>query len=309
MNNRLRSIALFTLVITCISCGPQSEKQTVQATPAAQVSKLYKAMPASPEFNAYWYQGKAELCTYDVTQDRYGEIREAEQVNVFVTEDFSKQKHVKLDDPANAGTDRLPVLKLNSIRRFQTGIYDYSIMQSVFTPVDGTPTIKTTCTVQDWCGQVFAQSNLEAGGYQLRSFSYFESEGDEDKRMALSMQEDDLAVRIRINPEGIPTGAVNIMPSILYSRIRHKPYQVQSADIQLEKGEKESVLHLKYTGIPRTLDIRFETAAPHRILGWEETDGGKLTSKGRLKTTRMEAYWTQNSNKFSPMRDSLQLHF
>lgn len=77
----------------------------------------------------------------------------------------------------------------------------------------------------------------------------------------------------------------------------------------MEKGEKESVLRLTYSGIQRTLSIRFETATPHKILGWEETDGGKLTSKGVLKTTRMEAYWSQNSNSFSPLRDSLQLNF
>ncbi len=309
MNHTLRISIPFAALIAFSSCGKQAEKQTTETAPAVQVSKLFKALPTAPGFNEYWYQGKAELSTYTVTQDRYGEIRNAEQVNVFVTEDFSKQKHVKLDDPAKAGTDRIPVLKLNSIRRFHTGIYDYSIMQSVFTPVDATPTLKTTCTVQDWCGQVFAQTNLEAGGYQLRSFSYFESEGDQDMRLALSVLEDDLLLRIRLNPEGIPTGAVNVMPSVLYSRIRHRPYQVQSADLQIEKGEKESVLHLKYSGIQRSLDIRFETASPHRILGWEETDGGKLTSKGVLKTSRMETYWSENSNKFSNLRDSLQLNF
>ena len=309
MNNTFLKTIPLALIIVLNSCGKQAEKASPGATPAVQASKLYKAMPTAPGFNEYWYQGKAELCIYDVKQDRYGEIRDAEQVNIFVTEDFSKQKQVKLDDPVNAGTDRTPVLKLNSIRRFHTGIYDYSIMQSIFTPVDASPTLKTSCTVQDWCGQVFAQTNLESGGYQLRSFSYFESEGDQDMRLALSMLEDDLLLRIRLNPDGIPTGAVNVLPSIVYSRIRHKPYQVQSADLQIEKGEKESILHLKYSGIQRSLDIRYETASPHRILGWVESDGGKQTSSGVLRSTRMDAYWSLNSNKFSTIRDSLQLDF
>lgn len=308
MNFVFQIIAPVALIVVLGSCGSQTEKKEA-AAPVAPVSNLFKAIAPSSAFNEYWYKGKAELSTYEVTQDRYGEIRKAEQVNIFVTEDFSKQKQVKLDDPANAGADRIPVLKLNTVRRFKTGIYDYSIMQSIFTPVDATPTLKTTCTVQDWCGQVFAQTNLEAGGYQVRSYSYFESEGDQDMRLTLSVLEDDLLLRIRLNPAAIPTGAVNVMPSVLYSRIRHRPFQVQSADLQMEKGEKESVLRLTYSGIQRTLSIRFETAAPHKILGWEETDGGKLTSKGVLKTTRMEAYWSQNSNSFSPLRDSLQLHF
>lgn len=308
MNILLQTITPVALIAMLGSCGNQTEKKEA-AVPAAQVSSLFKAAAPSPAFNEYWYKGKAELSTYDVTQERYGETRKAEQVNIFVTEDLSKQKQVKLDDPASAAADRIPVLKLNSVRRFKTGIYDYSIMQSIFTPVDASPTLKTTCTVQDWCGQVFAQTNLEAGGYQVRSYSYFESEGDQDMRLALSILEDDLAVRIRLNPEAIPTGAVNVMPSVLYSRIRHRPFQVQSADLQIEKGEKESVLRLTYSGIQRTLSIRFETAPPHKILGWEETDGGKLSSKGVLKATRMEAYWSENSNTFSNLRDSLQLNF
>jgi hypothetical protein len=110
------------------------------------------AVIAPVGFNDYWYQGKAEITAYAVEQERYGEIRKAEQVNIFVTEDFSARKQVKLDDPAAAGADRVPVLKLNTVRRYHTGIYDYSMMQSVFTPVSGDKTLKTTCSVQDWCG-------------------------------------------------------------------------------------------------------------------------------------------------------------
>jgi len=199
MNFVFQIIVPVSLIAMLGSCGNQTEKKEA-AAPAAQVSNLFKATAPTSAFNEYWYKGKAELSTYEVTQERYGEIRKAEQVNIFVTEDFSKQKQVKLDDPANAGADRIPVLKLNTVRRFKTGIYDYSIMQSIFTPVDATPTLKTTCTVQDWCGQVFAQTNLEAGGYQVRSYSYFESEGDQDMRLTLSVLEDDLLLRIRLNP-------------------------------------------------------------------------------------------------------------
>lgn len=300
---------MLLLPLVFSNCSQPAAPATEVSTRATPVSGLYKATSLAAGFQDYWYKGKAEISTYDVTQDRYGEIRKAEQVNIFVTEDFSKQKHVKLDDPAHAGDDRVPVLKLNTIRRFKTGIYDYSVMQSVFTPIAATPTLKTTCTVQDWCGQAFCQLNLEAGGYQIRSFSYFETEGDQDMRQALSAIEDDLWLRLRLNPENIPTGAINVMPAVLYSRFRHKPFQPQSADIKMEKGDKESTLVLTYSGIQRSLRIRFETAMPHKILGWEEMDGGKLSSKGVLKTTLLEPYWSQNSNKFSPMRDSLLLNF
>ncbi|HPI08792.1 MAG TPA: hypothetical protein PLM41_20495, partial [Saprospiraceae bacterium] len=57
----------------------------------------------------YWFQGKAEIARYKVEQERYGEMRSAQQIMVFVTEDFSASKQVKLDDPAAAGADRVPV--------------------------------------------------------------------------------------------------------------------------------------------------------------------------------------------------------
>ena len=299
-----------TLYCTAIfflpNCGPTTEKPTTSA--ALPASAPVTAL-APISFDDYWYQGKAELSTYEVTQERYGEERPAEQVNIFVTEDFSRQKQVKLDDPAKAGADRVPVLKLNSIRRFRTGIYDYSVLQSVFTPIDGTPTLKITSTVQDWCGHVFTQFNLDKKEYRIRQFSYFEGEGDSDLRLPLTILEDDLWMHLRLHPELIRMGRVLIVPATLYLRFRHEPFEAHTATLVMEKGDRENTLRVTYEDIPRSLTIRFEPASPYRILGWEETDKGKLMSKGRLKTVRLEPYWMQNSNKFDAMRDSLQVHF
>jgi hypothetical protein len=99
----------------------------------------------------------------------------------FVTEDFSKSKQVKLDRPEAAGADRLPVLKLNLVKKFNTGIYPYSLMLSVFSPVDisaSTHAVKTVASVQEWCGMTFTQINNKNGKYETTWNSYFESEGD-----------------------------------------------------------------------------------------------------------------------------------
>lgn len=261
----------------------------------------------------YWYQGKAEISTFDVIQSRYSENRVAEQVNVFVTEDFSSKKYVKLDAAAAAGADRVPVLKLNAIRRFKTGIYDYSLMFSVFSPNQKalSHTLKTAWTVQDWCGQVFAQTNLEPdGSYRLRQFSYFETEGDTDQAFAPELLEDEIWTVLRIDPSRFSKfDAVSVLPSTLYFRFQHKPFKVEKAQISIETGEKESILHLIYKDIPRKLDIRFETAAPYLILGWEEVDGGKLSSKGVLKKSILSDYWARHDNASAPLRDSLSLKF
>lgn len=292
-------IALFSVsaLQNCVNSTP---------TPAVPIN-----LPASA--SNYWYQGKAEISTFDVVQSRYGENRLAEQVNVFVTEDFSAKKQVKLDDAATAGSDRVPVLKLNAIRRFKTGIYDYSLMFSVFSPNQqaSSHTLKTAWTVQDWCGQVFVQTNLEPdGSYRLRQFSYFETEGDTDQSIKPELLEDEIWTALRIDPSRFSKmDEVNVLPSTLYFRFQHKPFKVEKAQIAIDYGEKESVLHLAYTDIPRKLDIRFETAPPYHILGWEETDSGKLSSKGVLKKSILSDYWARHDNASAPLRDSLSLKF
>ena len=262
--------------------------------------------PANP--TNYWYQGLAELSTFTVEQERYGEMRQAEQVNVFVTEDFSDSKHVKLDDPAAAGADRVPVLKLNAIRRYQTGIYDYSMMMSVFTPTQGDDQrpLKTTCTIQDWCGHVFVQTDATAdGAFRVRQFSYFESDGDTDQLVNAALAEDGLWTLVRLNPAALDGLDTTLLPPAFYSRLYHKPYAAQKARLTVEKNEKEHVLHVVYSNIPRKLDIRYEAQPPHRILGWTETGGDKLLSRGTLKKTIMSDYWARHDNASAPLRDSL----
>ena len=167
MKNIVLTFLLSAGVLLLQNCT-DSPLKTVAADASAPVQPVVQL---NPEFNSYWFNGNAELTSYEVEQDRYGELRKAEQVNIFVTEDFSKEMHVKLDAPQNAGADRIPVLKLNWIRRFNTGIYDYSLMQSVFKPLDGSSALKTTTTIQDWCGHVFQQYNRKENGYKLSSRS------------------------------------------------------------------------------------------------------------------------------------------
>lgn len=290
------------------NCSERTDTSSVSKAVPAIAPKIYPTT-LSKDFAAYWYTGVAELCCYDVVQERYGEIRQAEQINIFVTEDLSASKQVKLDDPAKAGSDRVQVLKLNTVRRFHTGIYDYSIMQSVFTPIDGQPTLKITTSVQDWCGQVFLQQNVTENGYRQRGFSYFETEGDQESQLPLALLEDEIWPRLRLDPSALPTGKLDVIPSALYARLRHQPNTAQKAEINIETKGQESLLRLRYTEIDRLLLVRFETNFPHKILGWEELSSGKTVSKGTLKATRKSAYWGEHDNVHAPLRDSLLLQF
>lgn len=261
-------------------------------------------------FADYWYAGEAELNSYDMEQSRYGENRQGEAVMVFVTEDFSKSKQVKLDDPEEAGKDRVPILKLNSIRRFVTGIYDYSMMQSVFTPVDFKQfphSLKTTTTSQDWCGHTFTQFNLQGNDYKVEERSYFESEGDKDFQLNAALLEDEIWNKIRLDPEGLVSENTNVIPSTLYARLLHQPLKPKAARLQIKKQESMSFLVLEYLHMDRSLTIGFEPNFPHKILTWTEQQDGQILSKGSLRKSIKSAYWKKHDNASAFLRDSLQI--
>jgi hypothetical protein len=259
----------------------------------------------SKDFNAYWYAGQAELCSYDFIIDRYGELRKGYAVAVFVTEDFSKSKQVKLDNVVPS--DAIPVLKLNAIQRFETGVYDYSVMQSVFTPIDYKTypnSLKWNTTVQDWCGQVFTQLNLVPTGYKVSQFSYFETEGDEQITTATAMLESELFTRLRIDPASIVSGSQKMIADLSFSRLRHKPVAAITANVTNDAGKCTVV----YPELKRQMEIQYETKSPHTILGWKETTtDGKLISEAKLRKQIKSAYWAHHSEIDAPLRKELGL--
>nr|MBC8554458.1 hypothetical protein [Candidatus Brocadiales bacterium] len=123
------------------------------------------SLPDESDFHSYWYNYGAEITRFELEQNRYGEIHSGHANLIYVTEPFLPDIHVK-SDYESSRKKSIPVLKLNLIKRFNTGIYDYSMMKSVFTPIptEGqqySKTLKVSTTRQDWCGHVYLQYNLE----------------------------------------------------------------------------------------------------------------------------------------------------
>ena len=277
-------------------------------------SNLNEPYKTSAEWNAYWYQGKAELTSYDLIQSRYGELHQGSVVNIFVTEDFSKSKQVKLDDPSSAGNDKLPVFKFNQSIKFVTGIYPYSMMLSTFQPVDinNYPHAdKITASIQEWCGMAFYQMNNRDNKFELEQRSYFEHEGDHDSKIDQVIQEDELWNMIRINPSKLPTGQQSILPGALYLRLAHKPLEPVKAtfDLRNENGINNYVIDMP--SLNRKLSIRFEQTFPYHILGWEDTypgiDGKILTTTAVKKKELIVDYWRTHTNDDRALREQLGL--
>ncbi|MEQ8362057.1 MAG: hypothetical protein RH948_04255 [Cyclobacteriaceae bacterium] len=265
----------------------------------------------SEAFKNYWYAGKAEVNAYTLDQSRYGENRPGKAMLIFVTEAFSKTKHVKLDNPEAANDDKVTVMKLNYTKNFITGIYPYSMMLSSFTPVSRNRypnTLKVTMTSQEWCGHVFSQMNLEKNQYDVSSYSYFEKEGDVQFSTDKVLLEDELFNLIRVDPDHIPLGKIKILPGLFFTRLKHENLKPVDATLSKEGNGNETVYGLQFA--ERLLTIHVSNEFPHKILGWEEefVEGGKkMYTKATLDKTLYTDYWRKNKNEHSSLRDSLGL--
>ena len=296
------SLRITALVITSLlfACSASNPSEPPVNGPTQTLSK---------QFKDYWYDGNAEIASYQLTQSRYGEQRKGSAVWVFVTEDFSAKKQVKLDNPQAAGKDKVSVLKLNALRKFVTGIYDYAIMQSVFTPIEVKQypmSLKTTFSSQDWCGQSFMQLNYRDKGYEVKQFSYFESEGDEKITLPATLLEDEIPNRIRFNPAELPTGQISLIPSAVYARLQHKSIEPQQATVSLEDfSETESLYTIQYDNIDRVVQFRFEKAFPNYITWWREKDGNQPETIATLLKHDRLPYWGLHDNDDLYLRDSI----
>ncbi|MBA3647432.1 MAG: hypothetical protein H0W62_02600 [Chitinophagales bacterium] len=310
----IQCFAVFLIIINIPLIQSCTNDAGASDTTAVQKEDNVALMPMllSDQFKNYWYAGKAEICSYHLKQARYGEIHDGSAVTIFVTEDFSKAKQVKLDHPETAGDDRLPVLKLNLVKKFVTGIYPYSMMMSAFSPVDivNYPhAIKIAASVQEWCGSTYTQLNNRNGKYLVTWNSYFEDEGDKNVTFEKCFLEDELWNLIRITPDHLPVGEQKVLPGSLYTRMTHIPLNVENAVLALKANGDTMLYTINYKTQQHIIDIKFEKSFPHKILGWDETfpgfDGKLLTTIATLDKTIMTNYWTHHNNADRSLRSQL----
>jgi hypothetical protein len=267
------------------------------------------------EFNKYWYNNSAEIGRYELEQARYGEKHNGYAVLVFVTEDLGDESHVKNDQ--GLGGKSIPVLKLNYVKHFTTGIYDYSMMSSVFTPVDQKKngnSLRVTTGAQEWCGHAYMSLDLRFGEYKVESHSYFEGEADKNYSIKRTWLEDELFNMIRLGPNNLPTGELEMVPSTMYCRLMHVEPKPLTVTAELKSEGKSFAYTVYFRELDRKLSISFNNEFPYQILGWEETyesgwgDGKKkLTTKATLTHTRISPYWTENSVGDKKLRKEIGL--
>ena len=266
---------------------------------------------ASPAFWAHWSDGNAELSGYRATVNRYGEMRPAEVVLIYVTEPMNRRTWIK-DDDAPA-PDRVNVIKLNASLKFQTGVYPYSVLTSVFSPVERYrdepfAPVKISLSVQEWCGHVFQAVWPGDDRFASQVMSYFASEGEAREEVPTArgaLYEDALLIQLR-ELDGPFAGGRDwrgsLVPSLWAARRAHRALRPVDASITRSSatldGAPVTRFELRYGDVTRTFDV--EVAAPRRVLAWRGSDGEDV----RLVRTERLPYWRLNHNGDERRRES-----
>jgi len=287
---------------------------------AACVRKAADPAPSverGPEFgDAFWQRwgdGRGELCGYDLETPRYGAIRRGVAVTIVVTETFSNTRRVKADPGRHPKRDEFPVMKLNLVQDFSTGIYDYNLLTSAFValaPVNGrgsgTPT-KVSFSAQEWCGHTYTQLLFDARYARYDAHSYFDDEADSAASLAMpadAQSEDALLAWARglAAPVVAPGDSTErpLAGSLRAVRLLHRPLAVTRAwfarraaaeRVVVPAGTFDADVSTVRVAGGRTWTFWVERDEPHRVLQWTASDG----EHARLLAGERLAYWKLNA--------------
>ena len=302
MSKRIQAFALGAALLAAIAA-------VYLLAAADRPISLAADVTAGSAFWSHWGDGRAELDGYDLTFPRYGSKRSGVAVAIFVTETFSNSLRVKSDPGKHPKADEFPVMKLNLVQDFPTGIYDYNLMTSAFValaPVNGRPSgapTKISFSSQEWCGNVYSQALFDARAVRVDLHSYFDGEADRHEQLAAPAaggSEDALLLWARgfASPVLAPgeSREVQLLSSLKVARLLHRPLEWERATLARETKRRSitvpagtfevDVLTAAIAGA-RTWTFYVERAEPRRVIQWESSDGEKaqLLASERLK------YW------------------
>lgn len=261
-----------------------------------------------PAFWRLWGDGQAELAGYELTYPRYGKPRQGVAVAIFVTEPFSYSLRVKADPGRHPDSDVFPVMKLNLVEDFQTGLYDYNEETSSFLALARTPgrLTKVAFSSQEWCGHVYSQLIFQPDRLRLTTHSYFDGEADEQRDLAVppeGISEEQLFFWARGMARPVVEAGQSVvaplLPSLQTTRHGHQPLQWTRAKLSRSGAAQQIAVPAgKFAaevwraeiegGSVRTFYV--EAGGARRILRWESSTGerAELLGSDRMK------YWQMN---------------
>ena len=305
-----------TLLLLALLVGCRQQPPEVTVTPASA--------DAPVDVDAWWSDGFAELNGYDFEQWHYDEVHEGHAVLVFVREEFSRTATVKAS-PRRPASDRYGVMKLNIVKNFQTGVYDYDLMTSLFAAWDprdgrraGAP-VKLTMSTQDWCGIELEELTFGRSKITRTRNSYYDGESIAADHLDLpkdGVLVDELFMMVR----GIPNPVLrpgeerrlSVLPSVEHARLQQSRLQWTTGTLRRgrERARTKVPAGTFATDTYRLSvsdDVEYvfqvESAFPHRIIEWR----GPRGEHARLMGSKRMKYWQLNRRRDEPLRSTLGL--
>ena len=276
---------LILIAFLFVGCGNTPEKSNVSKEP----SPLAKYFNAEWANNPHWYDGLAEVATYQAQRTIYNKERNFEYTYVTVAEDFNKEFRVKTDDYNRK--DLYKVMKVNAFCKIETDNYPYHFLTSMFFPF-ATPWSldKMTNGSQEWCGNTFKEYLANTKEYQLTYHSYWDNEGDGKKTIQKDVLfEDQLNYTLRsLNFKNDLSFDVSVMETQISSKVgKLKIYDAVITVVDGSQTIKNTwKVNVKLDGDKENV-YYFEKAYPNLLVKQNTWDHRNLT----LLNTSRYAYW------------------
>lgn len=258
------------------------------------------------------WQGKAEIAVYRGQIMRYGQKRPARLALITVLEPFNMQQRVK----ANQGMEHSYAIKQNQSLNYQTGVYPYSQLNSIFWRLSNGSLIKASMTSQDWCGHTFKEAIRTDKQLILNYNSYWENEASGSQNISEPDQAllyDELPLVVR-SPDFRKIKQSSVFPLLMSSQVNQPTWDIYEArreKLQYDpaKIEQESttlringklypeVLRIKITASGPDGNLHIDSffvdeASPNRVLlRWERHDSSVL----ELEELYYSPYWKRHN--------------
>jgi hypothetical protein len=274
MNKFIRNNFL-TICITLAVVYAFTKKATIfQQEPKPKVETV---VPINQEtnkiFTNYWKNGKIESTKYDLKEDSISVGEGSLSFSIDYVEGVNK-------------SDSIQVLRADFAGKIHKENYDYSAMTSTYLPLNLTlrpHAMKVINSVQEPIDNSFLELSQIPKSYKIVSKNTFNEKTKEYYILERKNLEDELWTKIRMNPNDLPIGDIEIIPSFAYWQSARKSPDVYEAKSELKNyvgteftGKKLKIYSLNYPDLKRNLSIIFKSDFPFEIVGWIRISDGKV---------------------------------
>ncbi|MEY4541853.1 MAG: hypothetical protein RLZZ306_3610, partial [Bacteroidota bacterium] len=183
-------------------------------------------------------------------------------------------------------SDSIQVLHSDFTGKIHKENYDYSAMTSVYLPLNQSlrpHAMKVINSVQEPSGNSFLELSQIPKSYEIIAKNTFKEKTKTLFILERKNLEDELWTKIRMNPNDLPTGDIEIIPSFAYWQSVRKSPNIYEAKAELKAyegteftGKKLQIYTLDYPDLKRNLSIVFEGDFPFEIVGWKRVSDGKV---------------------------------